>query len=250
VLAPVLPELWQTPTGGWLMRSGALTIDIPRSAKGHDARHSYPGRDGGTHAFTLRFPTLQYSQKTKFTFQLGGADWYLELGKDRTDFSARVKKPQGAVTYPFEYETNGTSIVTNGSGNIAADDGTSLSRATMFRADGRAVPCSAWSIQGKTLSFTCDDSSFPKSAYPYIIDPSLSPGVASLQSCRTCNSSLGGCVNTCTPGSYISENEDDGQGWFHNTASWTMDTSSIPTNATVSSVLVSMVGGGGYHNYD
>lgn len=41
--------------------------------------------------------------------------------------------------------------------------------------------------------------------------------------------------------SFVPENQDDQYGYFHKKATWTMDASSIPSNATVNSVSVSMI---------
>ena len=41
----------------------------------------------------------------------------------------------------------------------------------MVRADGIETPCSAWVVQNRNLSFTCDHSALPPEAFPYDIDP-------------------------------------------------------------------------------
>lgn len=248
-LVPVSAELWQNEDG-WEWRSGPLTVAISRNGKGHQVRHLYRTPGGKTNAFSLLLPALTHAPPHAFRFSLAGAEWTLTLGRDRTALGATVAARQGARTYEFEFDTDGLDLSVNAAGHLVVADGTSLSRPLVLRADGWSSQCGPWSIQGRRLSFSCDDSSFPASAFPYLIDPVLSPPVSNLQSCKVCYSGLGGCVSACYPGSFYSENQDDSQGWFHSTASWSMDTSSIPPGATITSAATSMTAFSGYTHYD
>ncbi len=240
-LTPALASVWQDGAGGWQLKSSPFATQLSKTGKGHDAQHVYTGSDGKPHTLTLGFPSLTYVRDTTFRFALGKLNWTLVLNGNRSEFSAVVTASQGPQTYNFGYELPGGTPSVNGVGALVGDDGVTLSRAVIFRADGLAAQCSAWSLDKvkKTASFSCDDSSFPAQAYPYVIDPTVTPPVANLQSCRVCNSGQGGCVNTCTGGSFQSAQEDDPSGYFHDSASWTMDTSSVPAGANVTAVTVS-----------
>lgn len=233
-LAPVLPELWRTANGGWQWLAGPMSVNVSKTAKGHDVQHLYAGADGTQHAFTLSFPALTYMQRAGFTFTAGKLLWNLTLRRSGTDFQASVSAPLGFQNYALDYTLQGTTITVNALGDVVAADGTSLSRARMIRSDHITTVCSAWSADKKTLSFTCDDSSFPPEAYPYTIDPTVQINtVSNLKSCDT----VGYNQPVCTPNSFLSCFEDDST-MQRCTASWTMDTSSIPSNATISDMTV------------
>jgi hypothetical protein len=238
-LVPVLRQLWQTPGGGWEMDAGSLTVTLAKSTAGYDLQHAYAASDGANHVLTISFPALAWSKETSFGFSAAGQNWNLGLDKDTTSFTTLVSASRGAQTYTFPFSAQGMKLSVNAQGNLVLEDGTSLSRALMQRADGHSAQCSPWSIDGNTLSFTCDDSQYPKTAFPYLIDPTLTPSVANLQSCRYRIGCWLNCLISCTQGSYLSEYDDDA-GYFTATATWTMDTSSIPANATINSVSASM----------
>ncbi|MBI3411855.1 MAG: hypothetical protein HY040_26280 [Planctomycetes bacterium] len=239
-LTPVTRQLSQSASG-WLMNAGALTVNVARTGSGHDVQHAYTTASGSKHVVTLSFPNVAWQKETTFGFSLAGQSWSVNLDEDSTSFSTVVKSRQGAQSYIFPFDGHGLKASVNAQGDVVFDDATSLTRATMIRADGQAEQCSAWSIKDSAFSFSCDDSGLPKAAFPYVIDPVLTPSVDNLQSCRYWTSS--GSEISCTPGSFTANTDTRFGASTYDVATWTMDTSSIPANATINSVLVSMITG-------
>lgn len=248
-LIPVLPELFQTPSGGWELDAGPLTVSVPKSAKGHDVVHAYTGPDGKQHTFTLSFPNLTYTTQTAFTFPLGGLTWNLSLGAHRTEFTAAVRSTRGVQTYSFDYDTKGTSASVNTAGHVVATDGASLLRPMMVRADKQITLCSPWSLNNKTLSVTCDDSSFPETAFPYLIDPAFQAprtGVAycggSAVSQRPSFCNQGGSVEFgISDQLYLDSNNNLNVNNYEQ--DYAFDTSSVPSGATISSAAIGFTTG-------
>ena len=173
-----------------------------------------------------------------------GLPWDVAVEGNRTAFTAEVATPQGKATYAFRYEAKGASLSVNDAGNIVADDGMSITRAVMVRNDGRSEGCSGWTRMGDALAFTCDDTTFPETAYPYHIDPTVSTTtVSNLRSCEQGYQwhSWGGGTSygpICTSNSWALCFQNDSEYNRTCTTDWSVDTSSIPTNATITNLTL------------
>jgi YD repeat-containing protein len=136
---------------------------------------------------------------------------------------------------------------------VTADRLGEFGNAIMLRADGKVTRCGSWETDGSLLRFTCDDTNFPKSAYPYVIDPTVQPPRLDASWCYgTAQNARPTTASTCGSGDYMLIDEGSPNGWNTTVANaeqyYHFDTTSIPANAIVSSATLNfMVGSSGYY---
>ncbi len=242
-LAPVLPSLWRSGQG-WTYLAGPITVRIPPSKQGHDVRYSYSGPESKPHMIKLGFPNLTHVSDTSFGFTLGTLPWKLTVREHGSEFSAVVNSAVGSRAYAFGVDAQGTTLTVSKAGDLIADDGAVVTRAKMIRADHAVTDCSAWLLNGNTASFSCDDTGFPKAAFPYTIDPNLQAPLSGVAYCG--GSSVGSRPTVCNQGGQvllgISEqiwNDANNNVNVNNfEQDYAFDTSSIPSGAAVSSATL------------
>lgn len=85
-----------------------------------------------------------------------------------------IEKRQGNRTYTFPYKYDGKLTVDSSSGVITGD-GFTIPVSFAKGQNGQIIYASQWVINNdSTVSFTIDDSEFPDSAFPYVLDPTTS----------------------------------------------------------------------------
>jgi hypothetical protein len=108
------------------------------------------------------------------TYTSHGLTWTYQLTSAGTKLSAKVAEPQGKKTYSFQYQLVGGAkgfMIDNKTGDLIGD-GFMVPKVTVTGKDGKDYPVSGWEMIGQNqIAFILDDSSVPKSAYPYVIDP-------------------------------------------------------------------------------
>ncbi len=167
------PILSQT-ANGWRLDGTAYTLFIrSASVSSHTLTQSFTDY-GSRHVsvLSITFPALAYSTGMRYTFNMAGLPWSLSVKlTGAVSFSASVAKRQGPKTYSFPVSSSETLAV-DANGNLVGDSRTALTRAMMVPKTGKPVPCTAWTYStGAGAAFTCDDSSFTSSQFPYTIDP-------------------------------------------------------------------------------
>ncbi|HSW65355.1 MAG TPA: hypothetical protein VLH56_18910 [Dissulfurispiraceae bacterium] len=90
--------------------------------------------------------------------------------------SLPVAAARGVQTYEFAVKLlNVAALTVDADGNLTDGADFRLSRALMLGTNSVIYPCSAWRLPAPDrVQFSCDDSTLPKRAYPYVIDPTTS----------------------------------------------------------------------------
>jgi hypothetical protein len=169
-----------------------------------------------------------YNYDDTFAFNEGATNWVLRVAGYGITMRANVPGRMGPQQHTFTFESASKSQVQNTAyGDLALDDAIHFTRAVLIGADKKMyAACTPWISTGNSLTFTCDDTKLPDAAIPYTIDPVLSTGP---------NWTDGASVT-------ISDQYHNPNGDYYTDdyGAWnaTFSISSIPSNATVSSVTV------------
>lgn len=107
-----------------------------------------------TFAFMGAFSTLKYEVRS----------WGIKLSQ--LQYSRR-----GPMVYPIKYSKIGKwKFSIDDAGDLVADE-LRLPKPFIEGADGHRYPCGPWAFNDEYIGLDVDDTYFPESAYPYIIDP-------------------------------------------------------------------------------
>jgi hypothetical protein len=107
-----------------------------------------------TFAFMGAFSTLKYEVRS----------WGIKLSQ--LQYSRR-----GPMVYPIKYSKIGKwKFSIDDAGDLVADE-LRLPKPFIEGADGHRYPCGPWAFNDEYIGLDVDDTYFPESAFPYIIDP-------------------------------------------------------------------------------
>ncbi len=165
-LQPVAPELWETDAG-FRQIGTPSPIRIITTSQNQDTIEIW----NGSRVASATTSKLTKTGDFAWTFPWAQITWTLEVQPDGWQITSQpIASSRGSRLYQMPLGSTGLNLVPDAEGNLA--DGTfKITRTVMVRADGERTPCSAWTVGAKSVDFTCNDSSFPAAAYPYIIDP-------------------------------------------------------------------------------
>ena len=160
---------------GWSISGTAAGATLTGN-KGQDKDLTF---NSGSVSLSLHAPQLAYGGADTFTFQESGTTWQLRASEADVSIQTTVTKRRGkgTGTHTFGYSVSGSALQVDSIGHLHAGGQIHLTRPLIVGADQRTYfVCSAWSFGPANLSFTCDDSGLPDSAFPYVIDPSFTVG--------------------------------------------------------------------------
>ena len=127
----------------------------------------------GAVTFSLHLPSFSYNGDDTFVFQENGTAWLLRVSQNSVDIEAAVATHIGKKTHSLTYNAGSATVTIDQNGSLNVGDAALVSRAVVRGADGKLYGiCSPWSTSGSAVSFTCDDTALPSTAFPYVIDPS------------------------------------------------------------------------------
>jgi len=257
-LRAVEPALW-TLDNGWRLEGGPVKTRIVRSGTAWALEFYHQRDDKQWKSISFTIPAPSYDRGLSFSFPHEKLTWKLILTDTGFDLTADVPARLGSQTYSFPQVSRLLDLKVHQDTGDLDGDGFRLTRAVMVRADRNWTPCSAWTIKGGNISFTCDDSDFPAEAFPYVIDPtgSFYPTVSEddawarggLYGTYGCPAWPGALTTSWTWGgptattnqTYSSSAYYSLQCWKYSHQSYIrFDTSSIPSGSTVSSASVSV----------
>lgn len=115
------------------------------------------------------------------SFQNRGLDWTYATTKSGLKLEAVVGAPLGPQTYDFTYQLLGgaANLAQDQAGNLVSD-AFAVPKAVVYGADGSTYPAGAWQLlPGRRAAFDFDDSTLPQEAFPYVLDPTTTFGIAS-----------------------------------------------------------------------
>ena len=130
--------------------------------------------------FKLQTPDLAYSGQDTFTFKENGTQWTLRVTEYKvsieTTVAARQGKSGGAHAFSFTAPTI-AALSTDNNGHFHVGQDVTITHPLVVGADKKLYDiCSPWSTDTQNVSFTCDDSGLPNTAFPYVIDPDFETG--------------------------------------------------------------------------
>jgi hypothetical protein len=239
-ITPLNLDLHQTDAG-WRTVGSPVTIrviDGPTFQGGAtsevDTYYKSP-TDGTVVGYGIVVRPVSYSQDLSFRFTQQNIPWQIDLAEFGWDLKARVASTQGAKTYQFGFREVGMMLAPAANGDLALSNGKyRITRAQMIRADGIVAPCSNWARGASLISFTCDDTAFPPSAYPYVIDPTATYNVSPASGDIAVYQSYDSTYSYPGASSYFQVDFDSTYSYYHH-AYLRVDTSGLPDNATISS---------------
>ena len=156
---------------GWVIQGTAINAAF--SGKGADKDLVITS---GSVAYSLHLPALHHNGDDTFTFEEGGTRWLLRVAETGVSIEAIVPKRlgKGATKHTFHYQASGAQakLASNPAEGIDVGSEVRVNRAIVVGADKKQYyVCSAWEMDSNSMSFSCDDSKLPETAFPYVIDP-------------------------------------------------------------------------------
>ena len=153
---------------GWQLQGTAMNVAFTGATKDKDMVVS-----SGAVTFSLHLPSFSYNGDDTFAFQENGTAWLLRVSRNSVDIEAAVATHIGKKTHSLTYNAGSATVTIDQNGSLNVGDAALVSRAVVRGADGKLYGiCSPWSTSGSAVSFTCDDTALPSTAFPYVIDPS------------------------------------------------------------------------------
>ena len=169
--------------GGYLQSGTPVVTYISDTA---DLSAGYTGADGQSYVAYLKIPGIRYVEKNAFAFTDRSLDWQIDLTPSGFDIrSQQIAATRGPQPYGLPFSvSDSVNLQVSADGDLVGSGGLQVTRPVMLGADGSRTPCSAWSINTSTtmVEFSCDDSTLPAEAYPYIIDPQTTLGALNYSS--------------------------------------------------------------------
>jgi Divergent InlB B-repeat domain len=165
----------QLDGSGWALSGTAMNVTLMGN-KGQDKDVSV---SAGAVTFDLHAPQLAYGGADTFTFQEGSTNWRLRATEATLAIEATVSKRQGKAggLHTFGFTAPGVGVQIDENGQLHAGGQVHISHPLIVGANKKLYfVCGPWASSATTLSFSCDDTTLPDAAFPYVIDPTVTSG--------------------------------------------------------------------------
>lgn len=159
------------PAGeGYIADRGDVVMRIDGDAESASLDAANRATGAGIRWLLPRRPTVS---GTTASFRDQGLDWEYAHGPDGVKLGITVAKERGRRTYRFRYELLGGAdpLEVDARGNLVSG-AFRTPRAFAVGANGARRLAGPWRLDGTdAVAFDFDDGDLPKTAYPYVIDP-------------------------------------------------------------------------------
>src|ERR1039458_1758022 len=160
---------------GWVLNGTAITASLTGS-QNQDKNLSVTS---GAVTFNIRAPQLAYGGADTFRSEEGSTNWLMRVAEASVSLQATIAKRQGksGARHTFAFTAPGVTLQTDSNGHLHAGGQVHMTRPLIVGANKKIYyVCSPWSSGPATVSFTCDDTTLPDAAFPYVIDPTVTIG--------------------------------------------------------------------------
>src|SRR5581483_2822199 len=173
VWAPVKLQVAAFNDGsGWTVAGVPINVSLAGQGQTKDLSFS-----SGSVTVNFHLPQLIYNGNDTFNFQENGTTWLLRVAASSVSIEATIAKRTGPSVHTFNYNSFGSALTVDSKGTLHVGGAVHVTRPIVVGADKKIYGvCSAWSNNTGGLSFSCDDTALPATAFPYVIDPTFSTG--------------------------------------------------------------------------